>query len=377
MKAEHNKIMSSKQTEAIFSAVKIGVAMLIAMALAFVIILLVSDKPVEAIRYFLLGPFSSKRHIGDLFANSIPLIFTGLSVCLMFSAGYMTLSMEGVIYFGAMIASSVAISGLNLPGWLMALIAIAIAALVGGVVSSIPIIASLKCKTDPFVFSLLFNFVLLYIGSFVLNNVLKDISFSGIASKPFPKEILFEPVIAGTKIHSGIFIAIACVVLSYIFLYKTKWGYHAKLIKDNRKFAKYAGVNIFGIVVLVQFLGGMMAAIGGGVEMFGKNTRFMWSALPGYGWDGIMVATLAYYNPLLVPIAAAFLGYIRTGADIMNRYTDVANEVVTIIQSVMILLIAAKAMLSKYQQRITVKQAKLRMELEQEEPAEQEVTPNE
>jgi simple sugar transport system permease protein len=86
--------------------------------------------------------------------------------------------------------------------------------------------------------------------------------------------------------------------------------------------------------------------------------RFKWTSTPGYGWTGIVVALLARRNPLMVPLAAAFIAYMNVGADIMARSSDVGREMVDIIQGVMMLLIAADALLQGWKQKMIVKAAK-------------------
>ena len=49
-----------------FYIIRTAVSMLVAILVAFVIILLVSDQPVESIKTFLLAPFSSKRYLGNI-----------------------------------------------------------------------------------------------------------------------------------------------------------------------------------------------------------------------------------------------------------------------------------------------------------------------
>ncbi len=66
----------------------------------------------------------------------------------------------------------------------------------------------------------------------------------------------------------------------------------------------------------------------------------------GYGFDGVIIAILARNQPpLLVPLAAVFLAYLRVGADVMAMYADVSAEMVSIIQAVIILLVTAEASL--------------------------------
>ncbi len=78
----------------------------------------------------------------------------------------------------------------------------------------------------------------------------------------------------------------------------------------------------------------MIAGVGGSVELLGMYERFQWTSLPGYGWDGVILAILARNKPQYVPVAAIFLSYLRVGASSMASNTDVPKELITVIQSI-------------------------------------------
>ena len=106
----------------------------------------------------------------------------------------------------------------------------------------------------------------------------------------------------------------------------------------------------------MPFIG--FAGVGGGVELLSPiYSRFSWTSLLGYGWDAIIICTLAKNNPLYTPLAALFLAYLRTGASIMSRYTDVTLEIVQITQGIIILLVVAEQFLSGYRHRMIAKEA--------------------
>ena len=73
-----------KRRETMFTALRTLIAVMIALFIAYAIILCVSDEPREALKAFLTGPFSSKRRMGNVVEAMIPLIFTGLAACVMF-----------------------------------------------------------------------------------------------------------------------------------------------------------------------------------------------------------------------------------------------------------------------------------------------------
>lgn len=79
-----------------FEAVRTAAVIVIALIIAFLIISLVSDQPLKTIGIFLLEPFSTKGHIGNVIEMAIPLMFTGLAVSLLFRANMFNLGAEGI-----------------------------------------------------------------------------------------------------------------------------------------------------------------------------------------------------------------------------------------------------------------------------------------
>ena len=63
-----------------FTVIRFLSAFAIAMLLSIVIIFSVSQEPGTASYNLFLGPLQSKRHFFDVFASSVPLIFTGLAL---------------------------------------------------------------------------------------------------------------------------------------------------------------------------------------------------------------------------------------------------------------------------------------------------------
>jgi len=347
--------MSNKQLNQVFSVVKTFLAIVIAMVVAFVIILVVSDEPMEALYAFLLGPFTSVRRIGNLIENTIPLIYVGLGVCVLWATGKRTLSGEGCYYFGGLMAALASIKIYFIHGKSLTVTSMVIVLVVCGIMALLPMIVNLKYGTDAFVVSLLFNYVMFYIGNYIFSNYLMDITSTSSGSYPLPTDSFLPTLIPGTKVNANLIVALLMIVAVWFFMYKTKWGYSIRLVGLNPNCAKYVGINVFAVCILAQFIGGAISGFGGGMEMFGRNPRFAWFSLTNMGWDGIMVATLAKYKPQYILFSALFLGYVRTGADIMNRSSDVASEIVMIIQAVMILFIGANSFLAAMQQRVRVK----------------------
>lgn len=340
-----------------FEILRTVVSVLAAILISFGIIFLVSKEPVNAITQLLIGPLRNKRSLGNVVEAMIPLVFTGTGVCIMFSANQINLAGEGAFHIGGLV-SAVIVLKFAMPAGISPVIALLLAALAGAIFAAIPAIMKITTTASELVLSLMINYIALYFANYVLNYFIRDPE-SGSASYRLPQEAKLFTLISGTRIHVGLLIAIMVAILASVFLYRTKSGYELRLCGENEAFAKYSGISIAKVIIISQLLGGFVAGLGGGVEMLSPiYTRFSWTSLLGYGWDGIIICTLVKKNPIYTPAAALFLAYLRTGASIMARQTDVTLEIVQITQGIIILLIMAEQLLSKYKHKLIAREAK-------------------
>lgn len=335
---------------------KMLLTILISLACVTILILIVSKNPANAIRAFFLGPFTSPRRFSQIFQLSTPIMFTGLAVTIMLKAGLFNMGSEGAFFFGAICATHVSVN-MELPIVLHTVVALIFALVGGGLVGIIPAILKAKYEINELVVSIMMNYVMVSISMFILNYYLRDMSVSARISKSFPEDVRI-PNMFGTA-HFGFVIAVFIAVIVYLLLYRTKTGYEIRIAGNNNLFASYSGIKTVKIILLSQIIGCAVAGLGGGVEVLGSYNAFSWEGSTGYGFDGMVVAIIARQNPLVAIIAALFLGYLRAGADIMNRTSDVALEVILVVQAIMIVLVAAEAFLSNWRHKLTVKAAEL------------------
>lgn len=360
-----NVIYKQEQIDRRFSMMRLVCSLFIAIGIIVVIVFIVSDSPWQALKSFFVGPFDSVRHLSSIIENATPLLFTGVATCLMFSAGDVVLAGEGALFLGAFL-SAVVVTKIDAAGPVQIILAMLCAMMGGALVAAVTIFAKNKFNASPFVFSLLFNYVVVFTCNYFLNYYVRDPDYIGIASFSFPTDAKLTNLIPTTSVSTGIFIALLVVVIGWFVMYKTKLGYSASLIKSNRSFAVNMGINVNRVSMTMALMGGAIAGLAGCVEMLSKFYRYYWTAMPGYGWDGFLLVTLAAGNPINIPFAALFLGYIRAGASIMNIFADVPLELINAIQAVMVLLIASKVLFGKAQQRFTSKNSERKKQAEAE-----------
>lgn len=349
--------MSEKRINLFVDVVKMIIIVLISLILVSTIIFLVSDDPMTAIYSVFAGPFQSLRRIGNIIEASAPLIFTALAVIIIFESGQFSMIAEGSFFIGAMGATVIGIAW-KLPVGIHAAVALLAAGICGAAVAMVPAFLKKQWGVDELVTSIMFNYVVQFFALYIINYHFRDMGSSTLASVKVEETSGLPVILNGTRIHVGVLLGILLCVLVWLMMNHTAFGKKIIICGDNPLFAKYAGLKVTGIMFVAQIVAGAIAGIGGGAELLGMYDRFKWTASPGYGWTGIVVALLARRNPIMVPFAALFIGYLNVGADIMARSSDMGREFVGIIQGIMMFLVAAEALLRGWRQRLIVKNAK-------------------
>jgi len=330
----------------------------VALALGFVITLLVSKDPVAAYWALLTGPlprisWENGFHIANLnrFGNwleeSITLVLLGLSVALVFKARQFSLGAEGQLILGALAAGVVALYVPAPPGihLVLALLAAAAAGFFWGL---IPGVLKAYLNVDEVVSTLMLNVIAAQVYSLALIQWLRDPTASYLGTVAFPESATLPLLIPGTRVTLALFVALFAVAAVWFLMNRTPFGYKLKMLGSNRKFAEYGGIDTKRVIALSMALSGILAGIAGAHLSNGLLKRLTVGLSPGIGFEGIVVALLARNDPIGVLFTGLFYGYLRTGAQIMERSSDVTREVVFIIQAIIILMVTAERLLPAF-----------------------------
>lgn len=361
--------VSSTKIEKRYTLLRALLAVLISILFCFILILISSEAPLKDILTFITAPLSTKARFYQLLIKMSPIIFTSLAVCVLFSADTANLAVEGAFYAGALASCQISIMENFLPAPFHFIVAALCGAIGAAIVLLIPSFLELKFNANIVVCSLMLNYVINNLGNYLICGPWNDPNCNREATKEIVASAKLPIFLSaqGLKVHVGILIGIALCFVTWFIIYKTKFGYESRTCGKNANFAKFSGINVAKVVIIGSIIAGVLCGIGATAEINGYYKRMDWDKSVGYGWDGIMIACLAGNNPLLVIPGAFFLAYVRTSADVLNMTSNIPIEMVNIVQQVVIIMIAAKNLLSKSQQRAIVANAKKRVETVPEE----------
>ena len=89
-----------------------------------------------------------------------------------------------------------------------------------------------------------------------------------------------------------------------------------------------------------MFFSGGICGLAGAVQCLAIYNRWIMGFSPGYGWDGITVATLAGLNPIAVLLTGAFFGMLRSASISMNLTNSVPIDMITVLQGLIVIFVA-------------------------------------
>ena len=193
--------------------------------------------------------------------------------------------------------------------------------------------------------TIMMNYIALNLISFLLNGPMKDPSpMNVIARTPKIAETArIPPIFAGLRLHWGFLLALLVAFLVWWLLWKTTLGFEIRTIGTNPDAAKYAGINVARTIIFTMVLSGMLAGLAGAIEVTALNYRHELGFSSGYGFDAIAIALLGKTHPLGVVFASILFGAMRNGATRMQFLTQIPVDVISVIQALILLFVAADA----------------------------------
>ena len=299
------------------------------------------------------GAFGSKNAIGETIVKTTPLIFTALSYALAKRCGLVNLGAEGQIYIGGLCSAAVGLY-LSMPAFLHIPLAVLAGFVGGGLWGMLAGGLKIKFGASEMITTIMLNYIAQYFINYMVGNVIKEPGDLPQSAKIIETAQL-PRLVTGTRIHLGIVIALLCVLLYYIFLWRTRQGYETRVVGLNPEAARYAGFNSNRRSLGAMFMAGGLAGLAGLVEILGIQLRVYKNFSPGYGWDGIAAALLGQNSPIGIVLSSTLFGALRSGSNQMQIDANVPSALIYIIQALVIMFVIGSNYFIKLRKKHQVK----------------------
>ena len=287
------------------------------------------------------GLLRAIRPITESLVTATPYIFTGLSVALGFRCGLFNIGAEGQFFIGALCSAFVGYSLKGLPAIVHLPLAILAGAAGGALWGMIPGYLKARFGAHEVVNTIMMNWIAFRLSDWLLNGPMKASGFRPVTPNVEHTAELPRFFPDPLRLNWGFILALVMAYLLYWFLFKTTLGFEIRSVGANPDAATYAGMNIIRNFVLVMAMAGALAGLAGSAQVLGVDHWVGQGFSAGYGFDAIAIALLGKSHPLGVVVAAVLFGFLRSGATNMQSIARVPIDIISIIQGLVIIFIAA------------------------------------
>jgi simple sugar transport system permease protein len=293
------------------------------------------------------GSFGRLQSISETLVWATPYIFAGLAVALAFKAGLFNIGVEGQIAVGALASVYVGYAVRGVPWPLHLILAIAVGMLAGAIWAGVAGYLKAATGAHEVITTIMLNYVAIQMTSFLVAGPMKDPNPAvAVAQTPKILETARLPtLIAPYRLHWGFVIALILAFGTYWLLYRTTLGFEIRTAGANPNAARYAGISVVRTIVMSMGLSGSLAGLAGTIEVVGLNYYHTPGFSVGYGFDAIAVALLARTNPIGVIPSAILFGALRAGATRMQFKSQIPIDIISLIQALVLILVAAPAII--------------------------------
>lgn len=308
-------------------------------------------NPFETYYQFLIDPLSNRVSFLEVLVKTTPLLLTGVAVTFAFATGYYNIGAEGQLFAGAIVAAGL---GMWLEGWNPVLTIFLM--LLGGFLAGmawalIPALLKVRLAVDEVVTTLLLNSVMAYIVSAILNGPWRDPFLGWPQSPQIADNAIFMKLVPRSRLNIGFLIAIAAMLVLWFILTRTSFGLKMRAVGLGKPAARFAGINVNRTILVAALISGGIAGIAGVCEVGGIQYHLIGDLSPGYGYTGIIIATLGSLNAWGVGVAALFFGLVDTGAQTVSRALGVPVYLGEVTQATMLLVALGMFLLRRYRLR--------------------------
>jgi simple sugar transport system permease protein len=323
-------------------------AILLAFLAGSIVVLLVGENPLSAYWALLRGMFGSWDRVAASLGRSTPFIGAALAVAFAFRAGLFNIGVEGQLLIGATAAAWVGTWGVvaDMPGVVAVLVVLIAGVVGGGLYGAVPGMLKARTGAHEVITTIMLNSIaILYVRWMVGSQdpvILRDMTASVPRTATLPDVArLPEFVDSEPPLHLGFAIMLSLCVFVWFVLQRTTSGFEIRMSGANPHAAKYAGINVNRVIILVMTMAGSFAGLAGAGEVTGTSGFLSPGVFVAVGFDSIAIALLARANPFAIVPAAILWGSMLAGAPLMQQETGLSIDIVRIVQALVLLFVAA------------------------------------
>jgi simple sugar transport system permease protein len=316
-----------------------GAIVLIALAAGAMVV--AGANPVEGFGALLRGSMGGPPQLAETLVQTTALLFPALAVALALRAGLFNIGAEGQLAIGGLVAG-VAGAQLQAPAIVAVPLLLALGALGGAAWGGIAGVLRARFGGNEVIATLMLNVLALLLANYLIVGPLRAPDSLGAETATLPESSWLPALLPDSRLTIALPLALCIAFAVRYALASTVFGYELRASGDAPQAARRAGVDLGRMAFVAMALSGAIAGLGGATIVMGVLHRFNTGLSPGYGFIAIAVALVGALDPLRICAAAFAFGVLQSGALTMQAAAHVPKDVVTFVEGVAIVALAAR-----------------------------------
>lgn len=257
------------------------------------------------------------------------LLLVALGGCFSEHSGVINIGLEGIMVFGAL---GGALMMKYLPEGssplVMILLCVAMAMLFGMLYSLLLAVAAINFKADQTLVGTAMNLL----GTAAATVIVKAINTaenpanvsSAITYVNAKKAFLMD--VNGFEFNWFMLLAVILLIISYILLYKTKFGLRLQACGEHPQAADSVGINVYRMRYAGVMISGVLGGLGGLVYITAGVSEWKFeNGVAGFGFLALAVMIFGQWKPLRIALAALLFGLFRSLSNVYTGFSFLAN----------------------------------------------------
>jgi ABC-type uncharacterized transport system permease subunit len=273
----------------------------------------------------------------DSAISMAPFLLIAAGLTLIFRANIWNLGYNGQFLLGAALVSGFAPGFVtHLPLWLAFFLLFLISGACGGAWTLLPAVLKARFGTNEIITTLMMSFIGIDLASILIKGPFHDPTTPLPQTAVVPLDKMLPPI-PGTRIHIGLLVAFAAIIVVHYLLTRTSWGLRLQVMGANPRAARHFGVSVPRLIVVSFFASGFLVGLAATADIMGLwgYIRTGWN--PAYGDTIIPFVFLARLNALAVVPFIAFFAVVYTGGDLAAQQVNLSTDFLYVLVGLILL----------------------------------------
>jgi len=327
-------------------------ALCITVLIGLALFALLGKDPVRGLEIFFWEPLRSKYALGELMVKATPLLLIALGLAVCFRSNVWNIGAEGQFVMGAIAAGGVALMASKDTGaWIVP--ALLLAGVLGGMAwAGVTALLRDRFNANEILVSLMLVYVATLFLSFLVFGPWKDpMGYNFPQTRTFEKVTQIPRLMAGSRVHIGLLMALAGAAVLWVFLFRSRAGFAQQVGGLAPAAARYAGFSSRRALWTALLISGGAAGLAGGLEVAGPIGQLTPYVPAGYGFAAIIVAYVGRLHPVGMVFSAILMSMFYIGGEMAQSRLGLTKSLTGVFQGLLLFALLACDTLIHYRLR--------------------------